>query len=67
MVAVAQAEIEIAGVAFMFRGIEARRGADGRVYVGFPRYAHDGADIPVVEMPADLENAIVREIFAMVK
>ena len=44
------------------RGLEVRRGAEGRLRVDVPSYAHDGVLCPVLELPDDLEQAIGRAV-----
>lgn len=67
LIAVASAEIEIEGVALTIRGLEVRRDMQGRLQIDTPGVAHGGAILPAVELPQDLEQAIGREIEALLR
>lgn len=65
LIAVASAEIEIAGIAFRLNGLEVRRDMRGRLQIDTPGISHGGAVLPAIELPTDLEAAIGREIEAL--
>lgn len=66
VVALAQVEVEIAGVAITLQGLKVTRGLDGCIRVALPLFEHNDASWPHVLVPDDLGRAIVDEIEIMV-
>ncbi|MGJ0507488.1 MAG: hypothetical protein ACR652_10185 [Methylocystis sp.] len=63
VLAVATARVWIAGVEIAVHGLEVSRELlTGRLRVDAPGVAHNGAIMPAIELPPDLEAAIGREI-----
>jgi hypothetical protein len=67
LLAVASAEIEIGRIPLRLHGLEVRRDMQGRLQIDAPGVSHGGAILPVVELPQDLEQAIGREIAALLR
>jgi hypothetical protein len=67
LIALAEAEIDVHGVAIKIHGFEVRRDETGKLRVYTPSVSRNGSALPAVELPRDLEAAIRREILALLK
>jgi hypothetical protein len=63
LLGLANAEILVAGVAFLVQGIRLVHEDDGSLVVQPPRFRHpDGRWLPAVVLPGELEKAIAAEV-----